>query len=240
MATIAAPTLAAVDAIDGLNDRLMDQEMATHTAEGNYQEAKLSREIAEIEIIEYKLGIAVQELAVAEGELKLAQSELERAKANTAESKVRLGRISRYCDESPSGLNLVYLYTDHLKADELRELKAKYVIEQAESKKKVLVEYTHPKRLKELQADIEKKRSVELEYAGGLGPPEVASSEAAASRQGRQANRRREAGPHHARSGHPSGEYGLGRPGSIGERRENRPSSPEGNPRSDNSTPECG
>jgi hypothetical protein len=162
MATIAAPTLAAVDAIDRINDQLMDQMMATHAAQANYQDAKLSREIAEIEIIAYKSGIVVQELALAEGEVKLSQSELERAKAEIAEAKVRLGRISRYSNESPSGLNLVYLYTDRLKAAELVELKSKYVMEQAESKKRVLVEYTHPKRLKELQSDIEKKRSLEL------------------------------------------------------------------------------
>ena len=153
---IAAPTLAAVDAIDGLNDQLMDQEMATHTAEGNYQEAKLSREIAEIEIVEYKLGIAVQELAVAEGELKLAQSELERAKANTAESKMRLGRISRYSNESPSGLNLVYLYTDHLKADELGSSRPSMSSSKPRARRKSSSNTPTPSALKELQADIEK------------------------------------------------------------------------------------
>ena len=77
MATIAAPTLAAVDAIDRLNDRVMDQNWTTRTAEMNYEGAKLNREIAEIEIVAYKEGIAVQDRAVAEGELKRAQTDLE-------------------------------------------------------------------------------------------------------------------------------------------------------------------
>ena len=163
MATIAAPTLAAVDAIDRLNDRVMDQNQATRTAETNYQDAKLSREIAEIKIIEYKEGIAVQELAVAEGELKLAQSDMERARNGTAEAKTRLDSITKLTnDESAIGLNLIYLYTDRLKAAELGEVKTKFVLEQAESKKKILVEYDRRKRQLELESDIEKKRSIEL------------------------------------------------------------------------------
>ncbi|MGP0062272.1 MAG: hypothetical protein ACLQGP_01555 [Isosphaeraceae bacterium] len=162
MEAIAAPTLAAVDANERLNDQLMDLMIAAHSAEANYGDAKLAREIAEIEIIGYRGGTAVQELAVAEGEIKLARDEMERARNDTAEAKTRLARISRLANESAGSLHLVFLYTDRLKAAELGELKAKYVLELAQGKKKVLVEFTQHQRLKELQADIERKRSIEL------------------------------------------------------------------------------
>ncbi len=162
MAPIAASTLSMADTMDSLRDQMLNHKIAIERAKMTFQDAKVSREIAEIELTGYKFGIVAQELATADGELKLAQDELERAKANTAESKMRLGRIARYANESASSLNLVYIYTDHLKADELREIKAGYVIEQAVSKKKILVEYTHPTRLKEMEADIEKERSDEL------------------------------------------------------------------------------
>jgi hypothetical protein len=162
MATIAAPTLAAVDAFDRVSDRSIVQSMATHTAGERYKDAKLSRELAEIGIIEYKAGTAVQELAVAEGMVKLAQSDLERARNDTAEAKTRLARITRLDNESASSLSLVFMYTDRLKAAELEQLKAKYVIEQAESKRKVLAEFAQRKHLMELQSDIEKMHSIEL------------------------------------------------------------------------------
>ncbi len=47
-------------------------------------------------------------------------------------------------------------------SEELTLKKARFALEQAQSKKKVLVEYTRDKTIKELQSEVEKARSDEL------------------------------------------------------------------------------
>jgi hypothetical protein len=162
IAPLAAPALAEADAIDALKDQAVMQRVAIEKAKMQYQNAKLEREIAEIAITEYELGIAVQDLATIEGELNLARSDLENSRIRTAETKDRLVKVSKASTGSARDLGAVYFYIDRVKADELIEQKAKLVIEQATSKKKVFVEFTRPQRLKEIRADIEKKHSVEL------------------------------------------------------------------------------
>ena len=121
-----------------------------------------SREIAEIAVIEYRSGTSVQDTQVAEGELSLAKSGLERGRRTTAEAKERLAMISARSDNSALGLNLKYIYTDRLASAELMEKQSCLELEQAESKKKVLLEYTIPKRRMELASEVKKAHSDEL------------------------------------------------------------------------------
>ena len=62
-----------------LNDQLVNQKITTKSAEANYENAKLTREVAEIAVIEYEEGIFKQDLATVEGEIKLAESDLSRS-----------------------------------------------------------------------------------------------------------------------------------------------------------------
>ena len=59
-----------------LRDQLINQRITTKSAEANFQNAKLTREVAEIAVVEYEQGIYIQDLATVEGEIKLAESDL--------------------------------------------------------------------------------------------------------------------------------------------------------------------
>jgi multidrug efflux pump subunit AcrA (membrane-fusion protein) len=63
-----------------LRDQLVNQRITTKSAEANYLNAKLTREVAEIAVREYVEGVYVQDLATVEGEIKLAESDVMRSR----------------------------------------------------------------------------------------------------------------------------------------------------------------
>ena len=65
-------------------------------------------------------------------------------------------------DNSAFGLNIVYTYTDRVTTAELLEKKTAFTLKAAESKKKVLIEYTILKRKMELESEVKKAHSDEL------------------------------------------------------------------------------
>jgi hypothetical protein len=142
--------------------RVVDVMIKTRSAEAQYLNAKLGREVAQIAVREFVEGTAVQEQAVVEGEIKLARSNLERSQRDTAEAKLRLARISAVADQSAFGLKMVYSYTDRVTSAELQEKKAGFMLEQAESKERVLNRYFIGKRTKELDSEVKKAHSDEL------------------------------------------------------------------------------
>ncbi len=131
-----------------LRDSLVNQRITTESAKANYQNAKLTREVAEIAVVEYKEGIYVQDLATVEGEIKLAESDLIR-------SEDRLEWARRMFDKG-------YVSMAQKVSEELTFKKAQFTLEQAQSKRKVLVNYTKGKTIKELESEVEKSRSDEL------------------------------------------------------------------------------
>ena len=104
--------------------------------------------MAEIAVIEYEEGIFKQDLATVEGEIKLAESDLSR-------SEDRLDWAQRMYDKG-------YVSMAAKVSEELTLKKARFALEQAQSKKKVLVDYTKDKTIKELKSEVEKARSDEL------------------------------------------------------------------------------
>ena len=131
-----------------LKDQLVNQKITTKSAEANYENAKLTREVAEIAVVEYDEGIYKQDLATVEGEIKLAESDLSR-------SEDRLDWARRMFEKG-------YVSMAAKISEELTLKKARFALEQAQSKKKVLVEYTKGKTIKELKSEVEKARSDEL------------------------------------------------------------------------------
>jgi len=131
-----------------LKDQLVNQKITTESAKANLDNAKLTREVAEIAVIEYVEGIFVQDQATAKGEIKLAESDLSR-------SEDRLEWATRMFGKG-------YVSKASAVSEELTLKKARFSLEQAESKLKVLLEYTKAKTIKELQSDVEKARSDEL------------------------------------------------------------------------------
>jgi HlyD family secretion protein len=131
-----------------LRDQLVNQKITTKSAEANHENAKLTREVAEIAVVEYEEGIFKQEYATVEGEIKLAESDLSR-------SEDRLAWAQRMFKKG-------YVSKATAVSEELTLKKARFALEQAQSKKKVLVDYTKGKTVKELKSEVEKARSDEL------------------------------------------------------------------------------
>jgi HlyD family secretion protein len=131
-----------------LKDQLVNQKITTKSAEANHENAKLTREVAEIAVVEYEEGIYKQDLSTVEGEIKLAESDLSRAedRLDWARRMFSKGYVSKATAVS----------------EELTLKKAHFALEQAQSKKKVLVDYTRGKTVKELKSEVEKARSDEL------------------------------------------------------------------------------
>lgn len=131
-----------------LRDQLTNQVITTKGAEAAYQNAKLTREVAEIAVIEYMEGIYKQERETAQGEIALADSDRKRAED-------RLEWSSRMYDKG-------YISLGQNMADKLTLQRSIFSLEQAQTKLKVLEKYTFDKTVKELKSEVEKARSDEL------------------------------------------------------------------------------
>lgn len=130
-----------------LSESLTNQRISTEGAKAAYEQAKLTREVAEIAVKEYEDGIYGQEKATINGEIKLAESDLARA-ADRVEWAVRM-------------FDKGYVSLAQKKTEELSLQKAQFALEQANSKLKVLEQFTKAKTIKELRSDVEKALSDE-------------------------------------------------------------------------------
>jgi HlyD family secretion protein len=128
--------------------RLRAQQLATRKAKALYEMAKLKREIAEINVEEYQDTGYAQDLAAAEGEIKLAEVELTRAKD-------RVDWAKRMFEKG-------YVSLSQKVSEELGTHRAEFAQDQAATKKKVLVEFTKDKKIKELKSEVAKAESDEL------------------------------------------------------------------------------
>lgn len=151
------------DSPEALQDRIVDQRMTVASAEARYLNAKLSREIAEIAVKEYELGVAVQDVLTADGEIRLAKNDLERGRDMVEVAKERHARIKEVADDRTAyGRMVNYDTADRIVVAVLEVEKRKLALEQAEGKKKILEEFIKPKRIKELQSEASKAHSDEL------------------------------------------------------------------------------
>ncbi|MGO9469438.1 MAG: hypothetical protein ACLQIB_17825 [Isosphaeraceae bacterium] len=128
---------------------LFEQRKATLRAEADYHTARLARALAEIAVEEYEQIAFEQDRAEVDGEVLLAKSDLSRA-----EDRVEWAR--RMFDKG-------FVNIAQKASEELALKKARFGLEQAQSKRKVLVDYTKGKTIKELGSALEKARSVELD-----------------------------------------------------------------------------
>ena len=72
---------AGADRVEEHRLRVMDQKIATVKAEGAYQQAKLSAEVAKITMEAYEKGTVKRELETVEGDIAAAKAEQEQAAA---------------------------------------------------------------------------------------------------------------------------------------------------------------
>ncbi len=150
-----------------LMDQLTNQTIAENAARAAYQNAKLTREVAEIALTEYVEGIYKQDLETVEGELLGTQTTLKRAEAKlerTRRARKLMTRVLPPVEESrkPSDIVADLEIDDRLDAAEAAVAREKMGVERAQTRKQVLLKYTKSKVVKELTSEIEKARSSEL------------------------------------------------------------------------------
>jgi hypothetical protein len=151
-----------------INDRsramneAMNQSITVESAKANLGNATLTREVAEIAVTEYEVGIARQDEATIEGELKLAESELTRATNAVEVTKERLTKIKQASKGTAADVAVEYSYEDNVAEAERRQPKAKLAVEQAQSKLKMLRQYTKARCIKQLQSEVQNARADEL------------------------------------------------------------------------------
>lgn len=130
-----------LDASD-LKDELDNQRIGTEGAKAAYRNARLSREAAEIAVKEYTEGIYKQEIGAARSAIDTARGEVKRAEAlrDDTQAQVKKNALPR----------------ERLDVDELAVKKARLSLEKAESQRTTLEKLTHPRKLKQLQLEVEK------------------------------------------------------------------------------------
>jgi hypothetical protein len=147
----------------GFESAIVTQNLKIQTAERTYQDAKLAREIKEIEFTEYDAGISLQDLAAAEARIRAGEAGLKVAAEDLARRTAVFEKIKKISSGSIYDTVAEDQSEDRVKMAELAKTKAELELEQAKSKLVVLKEYEKPKRLKELRAAIEQARADELE-----------------------------------------------------------------------------
>ena len=150
------------DALENLRDQQVNLRIVEETAQANFQNATLTREVAEIAVTEYEEGTFVMDRATLEGELFLVKSDLERAHDAIEITKDRLAIIKKASMGSVGDLYNEFAFADLLPDAIRRVPRAELAVKTAEAKLKNLVDYTKPKRIKELRVAVEKARSDEL------------------------------------------------------------------------------
>jgi HlyD family secretion protein len=128
-----------------LSDQRVNQMITKKSAEANLENARLSRETAEISVVEYEQGIYRAQLQETEGNIKIAEAEWAFA-------------VDRLAAAKADGVAVPH----EIKRAELAEHRARFAFEKAQSRKKVLIVFTGPKKTKELKLAVEKARSDEL------------------------------------------------------------------------------
>jgi multidrug resistance efflux pump len=131
-----------------LQDRLASQEVAVQGLQAGVQGARFAREAAVLDLNEYKDDRYAQELAGVEGEIKLAESDLKRQ-----EDKLAWAR--RMFDKG-------FASNAQKMSEEMAFQKARFALEQAQTRKQELLNHTKNKTVRALMGAIETAREREL------------------------------------------------------------------------------
>jgi HlyD family secretion protein len=131
-----------------LRDRLGNQEIVVSGAGAEVHGTRIAREVAVMALREYKEGDFLQQLANAEGQIKLTESKLSSAEDHVEWSGRMFAKGYVSMAEKVSG--------------ELALKHARFALEEAQSQKKVLVDYSRERTTKALTGAIELARAREL------------------------------------------------------------------------------
>jgi RND family efflux transporter MFP subunit len=150
-----------------IRDWLVKQRITAKSAEANFINAKLTREVAEIKLSEYEKGILPQRLRSLEGEVRAAQTAIQKAEERwdrLMRARKRLDKILSAKREDTTATEIVADLDINDRLEEVARtlsLQGK-ALEQARGEENVYRNYTKDKTLTELRREVEKARSDEL------------------------------------------------------------------------------
>jgi hypothetical protein len=141
-------------------DRKQRQEAVVAQAKDDLEKAKMAAEVAEVAIQEYEKGTLLQDLAAAHDEIALAEHDVRSAEDRSAELQVLIKKLKGKLPENdPRTALFDWEQSNRVVAAELSIKKEKLGLEQATTRKMVLLDLVKPKRQKELRNDLERARS---------------------------------------------------------------------------------
>ena len=148
-----------------LRERLVNQQIAEQRASAAYQNAKLSREVAEIAVAEYVEGIFKQELFTLKSEIAGAEAAIQKADdrlERTQHARQRMSEVAKNAPQTPADVAAELDIVDRLESAEQSVQKERKTLELARAKLAVLEKYTREKTTKALKVEAERKRTEEL------------------------------------------------------------------------------
>ena len=148
-----------------LRDRLVNQVIAEQRASAAYQNAKLSREVAEIAVAEYVEGIFKQDLYTLKSEIAGAEAAIQKADdrlERTQRARQRMSEVAKDAPKTPADIAAELDIVDRLESAEQSVQKERKTLELARAKLDVLEKYTREKTTKALKVEAERKRTEEL------------------------------------------------------------------------------
>jgi multidrug efflux pump subunit AcrA (membrane-fusion protein) len=147
-----------------LRDRLTNQAIATRQAESDYNNAKLAREVDEIEVKEYENGIYPQQRNALAGQVIIAEQSVSLAADRLARAKTaqkRVSEIARSGGAQPKVSAPDISLTPMVSGAQLALNRAQAAAETVKRQKELLETYGGPTRMKELRTAVEKALSDE-------------------------------------------------------------------------------
>jgi RND family efflux transporter MFP subunit len=150
-----------------LKDQLVNQKITVKSAEANYQNAKLSREVAEIAVLEYREAIFKQDLATLKDEVVAAESAIQKADTRLKRTELARKRLHEAVEKkgettSPADILADLDIEDRLESAGLTVMRERMALEHARGKQALLEKITFPKTMRELTDEVERAKSAEL------------------------------------------------------------------------------
>ncbi len=150
-----------------LRDQLFGQEIATRGADAKYQNARLTREVAELAMTEYLESTYPQEHRTIAGRVEIAQAGIGAAQARLehaqgARKRMDSARLRHQNDGFPTDVMAELTFDDYLAEAMARVPQRTFELEAAKLQLEILEKFTKRKTTNQLQSTIEKARSDEL------------------------------------------------------------------------------
>jgi HlyD family secretion protein len=150
-----------------LRNKLTNQRITQMSAQASFENAKLAREVAEIAVVEYVEGIYKSDLATLNDAVTAGESAIQKGDARLERTRLARQRLHEALDKkgaakSSSDIVAELDIADRLESAELNLVREKLALERTKIKQKLLEDFTKPRTIKELKADVGRKKSDEL------------------------------------------------------------------------------